>query len=97
MLNMTETTQKAVLEGNVPAKAVAMEIEKPYHTLMRELNPYDSGAKLGVQTFLEILRITGNVEPLRKLARELGYGLVTLGDSAGERFAALQDETRAGN
>lgn len=73
---LTKIVQEVVLEGRMPAKAVALEIGKPYPTLMRELNSYDEGAKLGAETLLEIMRITGNVEPLLQMARELGYALV---------------------
>ena len=40
--------------GEVPAKSVAEAVGKPYSTLMREINPYDKGAKLGVETFMGI-------------------------------------------
>ena len=40
--------QKMVRDGEVPAKSVAEAVGKPYSTLMREINPYDKGAKLGV-------------------------------------------------
>ena len=44
--------QKTVRDGEVPAKSVAEAVGKPYSTLMREINPYDKGAKLGVETFM---------------------------------------------
>lgn len=37
-----------VLDNPTPAKVLAKEIGKPYSTLLREINPYDTGAKLGV-------------------------------------------------
>lgn len=77
-LNMVKIMQDAVLEGKVPAKAVAAEIGKPYPTLMRELNPYDSGAKLGLETFLEIIRVTGDIGPLRMLAMELNCAILPM-------------------
>ena len=36
-----------VLDNPVPAKDLAKAIGKPYSTLLREVNPYDTGAKLG--------------------------------------------------
>ena len=36
-----------VLESPLGAKAIAQAVGKPYSTLLREVNPYDTGAKLG--------------------------------------------------
>ena len=52
--------QKMVRDGEVPAKSVAEAVGKPYSTLMREINPYDKGAKLGVETFMAIIETTGD-------------------------------------
>lgn len=64
-----------VLEGSKPAKIVAEEIGKPYSTLLRELNPFDMGAKIGVETMIDIMRVTGSVEALKFLTQEFGYEL----------------------
>lgn len=48
---------------------------KPYSTLLREVNPYDTGAKLGAETLMHIMKTTGNVTPLEKMALEMGYRL----------------------
>ncbi len=64
--------QDVVLHGPQRAEDVAAAIGKPYSTLMRELNPFDSGAKLGAETLLAIVRVTGNTAPLEFLAREAG-------------------------
>ncbi len=65
-----------VLENELPAKALAEEIGKPYSTLLREINPYDRGAKLGVETLLHIMLRTRNAAPLAYMADMLGYSLV---------------------
>lgn len=65
--------QKMVRDGEVPAKSVAEAVGKPYSTLMREINPYDKGAKLGVETFMAIIETTGDPTPLKLMAYELGY------------------------
>ena len=72
---LNKIVHELVLNNPLPAKALAKEIGKPYSTLLREINPYDGGAKLGVETLLEIMRLTGNVEPLMFMARELGYNI----------------------
>ena len=64
--------QKMVRDGEVPAKSVAEAVGKPYSTLMREINPYDKGAKLGVETFMAIIETTGDPTPLKLMAYELG-------------------------
>ena len=57
-------------------KSVAEAVGKPYSTLMREINPYDKGAKLGVETFMAIIETTGDPTPLKLMAHELGYRLI---------------------
>lgn len=74
--DITKLTQQIVLEGKKQAKDIATAIGKPYSTLLRELNPFDGQAKLGVETLLEIMRVTQNVEPLKLMAESLGYELV---------------------
>jgi len=62
-----------VLDNPVPAKDLAKAIGKPYSTLLREVNPYDAGAKLGAETLLQIMTQTGDVKPQdRKLATRRG-------------------------
>lgn len=64
-----------VLESPIGAKAIAQAVGKPYSTLLREVNPYDTGAKLGAETLMHIMKTTGNVTPLEKMALEMGYRL----------------------
>lgn len=66
----------AVLESAVPAKELARKVGKPYSTLLREINPYDQGAKLGVETFVQLMKFTGDIAPVHYIARELGLELV---------------------
>ena len=66
-----------VLDNPVPAKDLAKAIGKPYSTLLREVNPYDAGAKLGAETLLQIMIQTGDTKPLEYMAGKLGYMLVS--------------------
>ncbi len=68
-----------VLESPLGAKAIAQAVGKPYSTLLREVNPYDTGAKLGAETLMHIMKTTGNVSPLEKMASEMGYRLEPVG------------------
>ncbi|MDL2317086.1 amino acid-binding protein [Desulfovibrio sp. OttesenSCG-928-A18] len=62
-----------ILDSHMPAKVIAKQIGKPYSTLLREVNPYDGGAKLGVETFLEIIKLTGDTACIEYMVEELGY------------------------
>ena len=42
---------------------------------MREVNPFDDGAKLGAETLVDIMRVTGNIQPLEHIAEQFGYEL----------------------
>ena len=76
--NLTKKMQDVVLEGRISAKEVCREIKKPYSTLLRELNPFDTHAKLGAETMFEIVKATRNVSILEFMARELGYTLLPM-------------------
>jgi hypothetical protein len=79
---LTRIIQQSILDGRRPAKSVSEEIGKPYSTMLREANPYDTSAKVGVETLLDIMRATGDPAPLRYMAKALGYDLVPKQDSA---------------
>ena len=64
-----------VLESPIRARNIAPAVGKPYSTLLREVNPYDSGAKLGAETLLSIMKVTGNISPLEYMVHEMGYRL----------------------
>ena len=72
---VVKKVHESVLNGHLPARTLARAVGKKYSTLLREINPYDSRAKLGVETFMDILRITGDITPLEEMVKELGYSL----------------------
>lgn len=74
-MELTRIIHTSILESPIPAKVLAKKIGKPYSTLLREVNPYDEGAKLGVETFVQILKITGDYSPLEFIANELGLDI----------------------
>ena len=65
-----------VVDSAVPVKELARRIGKPYSTLLREANPYDERAKLGVETFVQLIKATGDISPMEHIARELDLELV---------------------
>lgn len=73
--DLISTIHDLILESPLGAKAIAQAVGKPYSTLLREVNPYDTGAKLGAETLLNIMKTTGDVSPLQKMASEMGYRL----------------------
>ncbi|MBG0789507.1 MAG: hypothetical protein H0S80_03305 [Desulfovibrionaceae bacterium] len=90
--NLTKKMQDVVLEGRIPAKEVSRVIRKPYSTLLRELNPFDSHAKLGAETMFEIVKATHNVTVLEFMASELGYTLMPARDTKTEKRRASRTE-----
>ena len=75
MSKIIKSVHKLVTEGKMSAKSIATAVNKPYSTLLRETNPYDPGAKLGVETFMDIIKATGDTRPLELMVQELGYRL----------------------
>jgi len=63
-----------------PIKGIADELGKPYSTLMRELDPEDRRAKLGVEMLLPLMQACTSTAPLRCLAEAMGYRLVSTRD-----------------
>ncbi|WP_022662755.1 phage regulatory CII family protein [Paucidesulfovibrio longus] len=80
--DVTKVVQDTVLGGEMQAKEIAERLGKPYSTLLRELNPFDMRAKLGVETLMEIMRVTRDPRPLAFIAKQLGYRLVPESSSA---------------
>lgn len=71
-----KVVQKHFLNIPMQPHELAERINKPYSTIMREINPYDDKAKLGIQTFYDIMIVTGCINTLRFMADKLGYELV---------------------
>lgn len=73
---LTRLIHSTIIQNELPARDLAEKIGKPYSTLLREVNPHDSGAKLGVETFMDIIMATGDITPVRYMAEQLGLELV---------------------
>ena len=65
--NLISAVHDLVLESGLGAKNIAAAVGKPYSTLLREVNPFDDGAKLGAETLVDIMRVTGNIQPLEHI------------------------------
>ena len=66
MSKVIKAIHETVVNGKMPSKAIASAIGKPYSTLLRETNPLDPGAKLGVETFIAIIEATGDSTPAQR-------------------------------
>lgn len=83
---ITEVCREAyVHDSNLPLKALAAAVGKPYPTLTRELNPDDDGAKLGADLLLPLMQATGDIRPLEWLAGRMGFALRKKGDIQPDR------------
>lgn len=67
--SLKEIVHDIVVDGEVSASDVAQSINKPYPTLMRELNPADEGAKLDIGLLIPIMERTGRLDPLEYIAK----------------------------
>lgn len=68
--------QRLVTDSGLTPHEIAEAIGKAYSTLMREANPNDHRAKIGAITLYQIMALTGNINPLRIMAANLGYELI---------------------
>ncbi len=66
MSKVIKAIHETVVNGKMPSKVIASAIGKPYSTLLRETNPLDPGAKLGVETFIAIIEATGDSTPAQR-------------------------------
>lgn len=85
MNSITQIVQETLMNNGEPLKAIASKISKPYPTLLRELNPYDKGAKLGAETLLDLMQVTKDYRPLQYIAEQLGFHLVPKMEATAER------------
>lgn len=65
-----------VVGAGMPTRDLADTIGKPYPTLMREANPNDHGAKMDVDTLINLMLVTGNYSPLEEIGKILGVRFV---------------------
>lgn len=89
MDSVTRIAQEMVMNNGQPLKAIASKIGKPYPTLLRELNPYDKGAKLGAETLLDLMRVTRDYRPLQYMAESLGMKIMPQREATNGKGRAL--------
>ena len=62
---------RIVMSIEMPKRELCKRIGKKYNTFMRELNPFDDQAKLGLKTMMDIIRVTGDRRILDLMEEEL--------------------------
>ena len=67
--------QDVVMADPASLHKLARNAGKKCSTLIREANPYDSGAKMGVDTLLKVMETSGDVRPLLYMAQKMGLEL----------------------
>ena len=70
--------QDVVLRDAGGMRNVAFKLGKTQASLLRELNPHDRRAKLGVETLLRLMEVCHDVRPLEYMAGKLGMRLEML-------------------
>jgi len=79
---MDDDVQRLILEmvqnSHIPIKTLAENVGKPYSTLMREIDPGDRGAKLGVELLLPLMKACNSIAPLRHMAAAMGYRVASM-------------------
>jgi hypothetical protein len=90
--SLTELLHDIATEGEVPAKAIAAGMGKHYKTMMRELNEFDEGAKIGVDALLPFMLAAKSSVPLEFLAGHMGYRLVPISSSVQDEGKSLEEE-----
>lgn len=71
---------------------IAVKVGKAHSTLQRELNPFDKGAKLGVETLIPLMLACGSAKPLEFIAAAMGYAVVPVGALANPDGANMAEE-----
>ena len=62
-----------VQNSGLPIKTIAEKVGKPHSALLREINPTDTRAKLGVELLLPLMDVCKSISPLRHMAAAMGY------------------------
>jgi hypothetical protein len=75
MSDVYEILEDMVDRSGKNRREVAEDLGREYSTLRRELNPFDQGAKIGVELLIPLMRSTGRTDILQYLAERMGYRL----------------------
>ena len=70
--------QDVVRKDPTKLMVLARKTGKRCSTLLREADPHDAHAKMGIETLLSVMEASGDVRPLDFMARQLGFALVKL-------------------
>ena len=80
--------QDVVVRDDEGMRELALRLGKRQASLLREVNPRDRRAKLGVDTLLRIMELRGDVRPLEYMARQMGLRLERLSEGTEDAVSA---------
>ena len=67
--------QDVVMSDPAGLHQMARSAGKKCSTLIREANPYDSGAKMSADTLLKVMEVSRDIRPLAYMAQKMGLEL----------------------
>ena len=73
--NLISAVHDLVLESGLGAKNIAAGFHAQIQVDGNNIKILDDGAKLGAETLVDIMRVTGNIQPLEHIAEQFGYEL----------------------
>jgi hypothetical protein len=83
MGELSQLIQDVVKKDPAKLPVLARKAGKRCSTLLREADPHDVHAKMGIETLLSVMEASGDVSPLDYMAHQLGCVLVKLSDQEG--------------
>lgn len=75
MKDIYEIIEDMIDRSGKNRREIAEDTGKEYSTLRRELNPFDTGAKCGIELLIPLMRSTGRIDILQHLAERMGFRL----------------------
>lgn len=91
MSDIYEVVRDMIDASGKKLKDVAEDTGKDPSTFRREVNRFDSGAKLGIEMLIPIMRSTGRHDILQYLAERMGYRLVNLAGAAPDKPTVTEE------
>ena len=76
MKELSLLIQDVVISDSANVQKIARRVGKKCATLIREVDPNNQRAKLGVETLMVVMETSHDVRPLVYMAQQMGFELV---------------------
>ena len=76
MKELSLLIQDVVISDSANVQKIARRVGKKCSTLIREVDPNNQRAKLGVETLMVVMETSHDVRPLVYMAQQMGFELV---------------------